>query len=69
MLHLQHFTTARLQAMTLKLELVKLIVWFVSKKIKFKINNNNNNNTVKPHLRTTSVIQSPRYYSRFFMPA
>ena len=73
LLHLQHFTTARLQAMTLKLELVKLIVWFVSKKIKFKINNNNNNNnnnnTVKPHLRTTSVIQSPRYYSRFFMPA
>ena len=69
LLHLQHFTTARLQAMTLKLELVKLIVWFVSKKIKLKINNNNNNNTVKPHLRTTSVIQSPRYYSRFFMPA
>ena len=71
MLHLQHFTTARLQAMTLKLELVKLIVWFVSKKIKLKINNNNNNNnnTVKPHLRTTSVIQSPRYYSHFFMPA
>lgn len=39
-LHLQHFTTVRLQAMTLKLELVKLIVWFVSKKIKLKINNN-----------------------------
>ena len=69
MLHLQHFTTARLQAMTLKLELVKLIVWFVSKKIQLKINNNNNNNTVKPHLRTTSVIQSPRYYGHFFMPA
>ena len=64
MLHLQHFTTARLQAMTLKLELVKLIVWFVSKKIKLKINNNNN--TVKPHLWTTSVIQSPRYYGHFF---
>ena len=60
MLHLQHLTTARLQAMTLKLELVKLIVWFVSKKIKLKINNNNNNNnnnnTEKPHLRTSTVI-------------
>ena len=70
LLHLQHFTTARLQVMTLKLELVKLNVWFVSKKIQLKINNNNNNNnTVKPHLRTTSVIQSPRYYGHFFMPA